>query len=281
MLTSGRRAALPRHRTVQAVLDWSYELLPEAEQHLLRHLAIFSDGFTVEAAAAVVNDGGADPSLVLDGITNLVAKSLVALDRDTPPALVFVGDDPRLRAGEARRSWRTRYGGAPPGHVFSRSLFTVSGGIRCKRFRGRADGLGSRDRQRSCRARLCFSAGGDTSIGVDLAAFYAGWFRVDVATSTVDTTRGARQSLDLLTKALDTAHALDDLDAQARALVGVITHHSFSAEHDRARAAAERLLRVADRTGNAALSRNAEGLIGSALVMVGRPREARGFLKDS
>ena len=57
LLTSGRRTALPRHRTLRAVLDWSYELLPEAEQRLLRHLAIFSGGFTVEAAAAVVSDG--------------------------------------------------------------------------------------------------------------------------------------------------------------------------------------------------------------------------------
>jgi tetratricopeptide (TPR) repeat protein len=95
----------------------------------------------------------------------------------------------------------------------------------------------------------------------------------------VDTTRGARQSLDLLTKALDTAEVLGDLDAQARALVGVITHHSFSVEHDKTRKATERLLQVADRIGNAALSRSADELVGAALVMVGRPREAQGFLQ--
>ena len=99
----------------------------------------------------------------------------------------------------------------------------------------------------------CFSASGDTAIGVDLAAGYADWLRVDVATSMLDTTRGARQSLDLLTKALDTAEALDDLDAQARALVGIITHHSFSAGHDKTRTAAERLLQVAAHMGDAAL----------------------------
>ena len=53
LLTSGRRTALPRHRALRAVLDWSYELLPEAEQRLLRHLAIFTGGFTAEAAVAV------------------------------------------------------------------------------------------------------------------------------------------------------------------------------------------------------------------------------------
>ena len=96
----------------------------------------------------------------------------------------------------------------------------------------------------------------------------------------IATTGGGWQSLDLLTKALDTAEGLDDLDAQAQALVGVITHHSFRAGHDKARAAAERLLQVADRIGDAALSRNADGLMGNALVMVGRPREARGFLES-
>jgi len=53
LLTSGRRTALPRHRTLRAMLDWSYELLPEAERRLFRRLAVFSAGFTLEAAAAV------------------------------------------------------------------------------------------------------------------------------------------------------------------------------------------------------------------------------------
>jgi non-specific serine/threonine protein kinase len=56
LLTGGRRTALPRHQTLRAALDWSYELLPEAEQCLLRHLAIFSAGFTLEAATSVVSN---------------------------------------------------------------------------------------------------------------------------------------------------------------------------------------------------------------------------------
>jgi non-specific serine/threonine protein kinase len=83
LLTNGRRTALPRHRTLRAVLNWSYELLPEAEQILLRHLAIFSGGFTAEAAGAVLNDGAGGPGSVIGGIGNLASKSLVTLDRDT------------------------------------------------------------------------------------------------------------------------------------------------------------------------------------------------------
>jgi predicted ATPase len=279
LLTNGRRAALPRHRTLRAALDWSYELLPAAEQRLLRHLAIFSGGFTVEAAAAVVSDNGVDSSSVMECIANLVAKSLVALDRDTPSRWYLLETIrayalERL-AGDGERDGAERRHARYFRDLYSRSVSEISAGVS-------ADERTSRIREiDNVRTVLdwCFSAGGDTSIGVDLAAFYADWLRVDVANSIVDTTRGARQSLDLLTKALDAAEALGDLDAQARALVGVITHHSFSAEHDKTRAAAERLLQVADRTGNAALSRIADELMGCALVMVGRPREAQGFLQ--
>ncbi len=81
LLKSGRRTALPRQRTLRAALDWSYELLPDPEKRLLRCLAIFSGGFTLTAAAAVMSEFGQVASTVLDGIANLVAKSLIALTR--------------------------------------------------------------------------------------------------------------------------------------------------------------------------------------------------------
>ncbi|MBV8111940.1 MAG: winged helix-turn-helix domain-containing protein [Hyphomicrobiales bacterium] len=80
VLTSGRRTALPRQQTLRATIDWSYDLLSQTEQLLLRHLAVFRAGFTVEAAAAVVKDTISEPLAVEEGIANLVAKSLVSLD---------------------------------------------------------------------------------------------------------------------------------------------------------------------------------------------------------
>jgi non-specific serine/threonine protein kinase len=77
LLTSGRRTALPRHRTLRAMLDWSYELLPEPEQRLLRYLAIFPAGFTLEAATAAASDTESSAAL---SVSNLVSKSLVTLD---------------------------------------------------------------------------------------------------------------------------------------------------------------------------------------------------------
>jgi predicted ATPase/DNA-binding winged helix-turn-helix (wHTH) protein len=80
LLTAGRRMALPRHRTLRATLDWSYELLPESERTLLRRLAICAGGFTLDAATAVMGDAGATAAMVADGIASLAAKSLVSLD---------------------------------------------------------------------------------------------------------------------------------------------------------------------------------------------------------
>jgi predicted ATPase/DNA-binding winged helix-turn-helix (wHTH) protein len=80
LLTRGRRTALARQKTLRATLDWSHELLPEAERLLFRRLAVFSAGFTVDAAAAVMTHTGLDAGAVTDGIASLVMKSLVVLD---------------------------------------------------------------------------------------------------------------------------------------------------------------------------------------------------------
>lgn len=80
LLTRGRRTALPRHQTLRATLDWSYGILPQTEQLVLRRLSVFSSGFTLDAARKVVGDDGITPSSVLEAVANLVAKSLVSAD---------------------------------------------------------------------------------------------------------------------------------------------------------------------------------------------------------
>jgi non-specific serine/threonine protein kinase len=86
LLTGGHRAALPKHQTLRATLDWSYNLLSAPERLLLRRLAVFAGGCTLEAAEAVCgDDAGADqpisPNAVLDLLTQLVNKSLVVAER--------------------------------------------------------------------------------------------------------------------------------------------------------------------------------------------------------
>ena len=67
-----RRAALPRHRTMRAVIDWSHGLLSEGEQRFFRALGIFAGGFTGEAAAAVAMDAATTGVNTLDSLAGLV-----------------------------------------------------------------------------------------------------------------------------------------------------------------------------------------------------------------
>jgi predicted ATPase/DNA-binding winged helix-turn-helix (wHTH) protein len=77
LLWQGRRTAPPRHQTLNATLDWSYDLLAEAERAVLRRLAVFSGSFTLEAAQAIAHDYSTEPGGIAEVIANLVAKSLI------------------------------------------------------------------------------------------------------------------------------------------------------------------------------------------------------------
>jgi predicted ATPase len=77
ILNQGRRTAQPRHRSLDAALDWSYEFLPETERLLLLRLSAFANAFSLDAALALAGDDMAD---IVDGIANLVAKSLISAD---------------------------------------------------------------------------------------------------------------------------------------------------------------------------------------------------------
>jgi predicted ATPase/class 3 adenylate cyclase len=80
LLTRGDQTALPRQQTLRALIDWSYDLLTEEERAVLRHLAVFAGGWTLEAAGAVAASGTVDEASVLNPLTQLVEKSLVTLD---------------------------------------------------------------------------------------------------------------------------------------------------------------------------------------------------------
>jgi predicted ATPase/DNA-binding winged helix-turn-helix (wHTH) protein len=80
LLTAGRRTALARHRTLRAALDWSFELLPEPERVILRRLGVFAGAFRLDTASAVIAGPDLTPSDIVEGIANLVARSLVTSD---------------------------------------------------------------------------------------------------------------------------------------------------------------------------------------------------------
>ena len=116
LLRGGDRAAPDRHQTLLAVIDWSWNLLDEAERRALRRLALFNDGFTLEAADAVLGDGA------LDAVQGLVDQSLLSI-RDAAGGVRYrmletVREFGRMKleeAGEsgearaARRAWAIAY----------------------------------------------------------------------------------------------------------------------------------------------------------------------------
>ncbi len=79
LLAGGSRTALPRQQTLQATIDWSHHLLSEKERILFRRLSVFMGGFTLEAAEAVCAGNGIEQDEVLDLLSHLIDKSLVAV----------------------------------------------------------------------------------------------------------------------------------------------------------------------------------------------------------
>jgi predicted ATPase/DNA-binding winged helix-turn-helix (wHTH) protein len=82
LLWHGRRTALPRHQTLSATLDWSYNLLTDVERVVLQRLSIFVGPFTLEAAEAIASDDELDAAQVVDAVGALVSKSLVSVGSD-------------------------------------------------------------------------------------------------------------------------------------------------------------------------------------------------------
>ena len=179
LLTGGRRTALPRHRTLRATLDWSYQLLTEAERDLLQRLAIFVGPFSLDAAGAVA-DAGTTASGIADGIVDLNGKSLVFKFSDFPTAEFRLLETTRVYAFE-----RLTESGALSGvaHRHAGYLLTALGGIEDEQrskpqdeylaaFRRRADEI-------HAALDWAFSATGDRSIGLTLTiAAVPLWFEL-------------------------------------------------------------------------------------------------------
>jgi predicted ATPase len=102
-LTGGSRTALPRHKTLRAVVDWSWELLTDAERTVLRRLSVFSGGASLEAAERVcagltlssdlqaVASDAIEQEQVLELLTALAEKSLLVAEGDSAPRYRMLG----------------------------------------------------------------------------------------------------------------------------------------------------------------------------------------------
>jgi predicted ATPase len=95
LLTTGSRTALPRHRTLRASVDWSYELLSERERRFFRQLSVFAGGFDLAAAEAI----GAEAETI-ERLGQLVEKSLISHDLGSGESRYRLLETLRQYAGE-------------------------------------------------------------------------------------------------------------------------------------------------------------------------------------
>jgi predicted ATPase/DNA-binding winged helix-turn-helix (wHTH) protein len=310
LLTGGRRTALPRHQTLRATLDWSYDLLTEPERCLLRRLGVFPAGFTLEAATAVMCDQGYAASALLEQIANLAAKSLVILDESAPTG--------RWRLLETTRAYALE--------KLAESGETEQITRRCAEFlrdlvrpamHGSQLPLTVEDLARygreidNVRAALdwSFSPVGDVTIGVVLTAAYAPvWLDLSlgvecgehieralerlesdssvIALLTVELhialvvpllyTMGSVERIKMvLAKALTTAERLGDAGATLEILFPLYNAYLHSGECREAQSTAERFECLALRTGDPSLAQFAYRRTGNTLHYGGKQREAQ------
>jgi non-specific serine/threonine protein kinase len=179
-LMSGNRTTLPRHLTLKTAINWSYDLLSVKERALLCRLSTFAGGWTLEAAEAICWGNRTEPSEVLDLLTRLVDKSLVAADMRNGEARYRLletvrqyGRDRLLDSGEdvdaLRRRHRDWYLDLAQ-HARAR-FHTTEQEAWVKRLRAEHDNF---------RVALEWSIGaGDAEPGIQLAATLAWFWYVD------------------------------------------------------------------------------------------------------
>jgi len=314
VLTSGRRTALPRQQTLRATIDWSYDLLPEPERRLLRHLAVFVGGFTLEPAATVVEGAAiADVSLI-DSLANLVAKSLVVFDASTSPT--------RWRLLETIRAYAflklAESGEIDSARRLHASYFRDALALPAS---GSGSWLSNEELTRrvreidNVRAALdwSFSPRGDIAIGVDLTAAYAPawlhlslmqecrerceralrglapesasharlqmWLQIGLGNSLLHTGGPSEQAQTMLTEALQSAEALGDLRAELRVLLDLASVIGFRGEYAKAAAASERAGAIAQQIGDTTGVMFADRRMGMILLRIGRLAEAQRYFE--
>jgi predicted ATPase/DNA-binding winged helix-turn-helix (wHTH) protein len=307
-----RRTAMPRHRTMRAVLDWSHGLLSEDEQRFFRNLGIFAGGFTVEAAAAVAGDAAKTRIDAIDRLADLVAKSLVAVD--------VSGAKPRFRLLDTTRAYALEKLGtsgerepiARRHAEYYRRLFAGAEAEAPARATG--DWLADYAQEiDNLRAALdwTFSPGGETSVGVALtAASLPLWIRLSLleecrgrtkrALSALGTasTEDPREVMRLhaalgtstseasemgaaFTTTLDMARRLGDVVYQLRALSGLSFYHNASGRFRTAQPFAQEFHALALRGSDRNDLMFAERMMGVAAHYVGDQMTARRHLEQA
>jgi predicted ATPase/DNA-binding winged helix-turn-helix (wHTH) protein len=315
LLTAGRRTALPRHQTLYATLDWSYELLPDEERRLLRRVAIFPAGFTVAAATAVVSDVAQATSSVIDGIANLVDKSLLNFEGPPSAGRWRLLETIRAYALEKLRETGEAEKVAQLSAEFLRDLFRPAVAATTGRpDPDRAPGLRDIDNIRAA-IDWAMSATGDLVVGIELTADSAPlWFQLSLMTeyrarveralaglkamSEPDAALEMRLQVGLghalwytgpdaepeamqgaFARALALAERVGDTDVQLKALWGAWAVRRGRGDHDAALAAATRYQAIASSAADKRLAILADRILALTHHDLGDQNLARGHVE--
>ena len=264
LLTGGSRA-LPRHQTLHAAMQWSYEQLAPLEQHLLRQMSVFADGWTLPAAAEVAQIVDEYEALAL--LTVLHDKSLLVVERSD------AGSAPRYRMLETVRQYameRLNECGEGEGARGRHAAHFVGWAERAEpHVRGPdQDAWISRFRQEheNLIAALTWCSEGqvDPQTGLRLMAattFYWVW-------------NGVEQGHRLACAVLDHDHTATDTQARVGTLRAISKLSLFRGQYPEALSFAQQALDVARQVGEARSTLLALDELGSALNTVGRVDEA-------
>jgi predicted ATPase/DNA-binding winged helix-turn-helix (wHTH) protein len=314
LLTARRRTAMPRHRTMRAVVDWSYGLLIEDQQAFFRSLGIFAGGFTVEAAAAVTLGLTTTRIDAIDRLADLVAKSLVVADVSGATPRFRLLDTTRAYAIEKLDESDEREPLAHRHAEYYRNLFERAEGEAAARPADEwlADYAREIDNLRAA-LDWAFSPGGDGSIGVALtAAAVALWMRLSlleecrgraeralaalgagasgdarhemklraaVAASLIFSRGAAPETSMAYTRALEIAESLDDAEYRLRALWGLWAYHTATGRHRVALELAQRFDALAAERPDPNDRLSGEGMIGVSQHYLGDLSSARRHLE--
>ncbi len=269
ILAGGYRTALPRHQTLRATFDWSFALLDAGAQSLFRRIAIFGGVFTFEATCAVVCDSTLTVASAINGISDLLAKSLVNVEFDGPVARYRLSESTRAYALEKLQAEGERQ------ELASRHARYLATCLQARPARTTPGDAGSAailqhmlDDARSA-FDWAFSPAGDVRLGVELASNLAGAL-LDAGMIAECCTRAA-QAVDALDKlpaaTVDSVSEMRVRAALAWALPYVRGAVSKPAELSREQAARMRELRAS--MALAALLRD-EGRTEAALELLER-----------
>jgi predicted ATPase/DNA-binding winged helix-turn-helix (wHTH) protein len=312
LLAGGHRTAMPRHRTLRATLDWSYELLTEPERVVLRRLSIFAGGFTMRAFRAIAIDGEILELDVVDCVANLVTKSLVTVEAggagyrllETTRSyalekLVEAGEFDVVARRHARGYLDLIEGAEAEAETRPTSEWLADYGPRIDNVRAALD--------------WAFSPGGDTSIGVALtAAAIPFWMHLSLMEECRDrieralgaivavANRDARLEMQLhaalgaslmytkgpvpetdaaWTRALELAESVGDTTVQLSALWGLSFYRSISGEHRTELELARRFCDLAADRMDPADSRVGDRMMGTSFHYLGDQVNARNHIE--